>query len=738
MSFAIVAQNAPEKPKDKRSHGVFRGALKKDLTIYQGGARDKDGNLVIVKNDKLLTWNGIELKTRDDFCRELYKTSAGDLIEVGIERKDKEGKPQKLAVTVKLGGYAAALADLYAHADKRTRSWDWLKNSIAATEKSALHKKLQRIFDEHKLNQPWQALKDAQSREVDTYNSFELSSSCEMLLREPLTAHAYIEEATDDLARSFRFGDSGFTQLAAPLAKLMDRKVETFDPASLNLPESGRTKSEALKWWGKTATALLSQLDTTRAARDQLGDNWPEIHQQIVDFEYQWKGQPGYESCVKLIHQLRVLPHEPAEILPKLDVVLAELQEFVQGFADANLNKANAPTTTLDLSTVAEGRIWAFETEYGLIAVGDKGNTVWKGDVVPAVILDIGGNDTYIDCGVTSADRPVSVIIDLGGDDFYRSTKKWGVASGVGGTSIVIDRKGNDTYEASNWGVGAAYFGIGILLDEAGNDRYLGGDNTIGCAAYGLGAVIDLAGNDEYSSDVRSIGHGQPGGVGLVLDRAGDDVYRCGKQYGSGYGTKGEYQGWGIGCGFGYRSLAAGGIGVVVDVKGNDIYDAGEFGLGCGYFLGLGMVRDKAGDDIYHSSRYGLATGAHAAVGLFRDDAGNDIYEGKTAASIGGVWDIVTGYFYEGGGNDVYRCDGLGLGAAAQNAVGIVWDVSGNDVYRGRKTAIGSVGDAGYGGGRLARNFGIFIDGAGKDSYPDHRKNGQKTVQDEYGIFWDE
>ncbi|MHC4840085.1 MAG: PDZ domain-containing protein [Planctomycetota bacterium] len=736
-AVSSIAQEAPES-EIKSPHGHFGGAFRKNLTVYQGGARDAEGNIVIQKNDRILSWNGNELNSRDELCRAIYATTPNELVEVGIERKAKDGKLEKLAVTIRMGDFAAALENLYKFKDKSTRSWDWTKNSTAATENSKLRRKLSSTIHSNKLDDPWQALLDAHSREVNVYDAFELSSSCELLLRDPLSSHSYLEEATDDLSRAFRFGDSGFTQLAAPLAKLMDRRVETFDPADMNLPEAATTKTGAMRWWGDTATALLTQLDSSKQAREQAGDRWPSIHNQIMDFEFEWKGQPGHDKCVDLIHELRQLPHEPANVLPKLDTVLTELEKFVQGFADANLNGSNAPKTTIDLSRVADGRVWAFSTPYGLIAVGDKGNTIWKGDIVPAVILDLGGNDTYIDCGVTGSDQPVSVIIDLAGDDFYRSTKKWGVASGVGGTSILIDRDGNDTYDASNWGIGTAYFGVGVLVDEKGNDRYLGGDNSIGTAAYGCAAVVDLAGNDDYVSDINSIGHGQPGGVGLVLDRKGDDTYRCGKMYGSSYGTKGEYQGWGIGCGFGYRSLASGGTGVVIDVKGNDIYDAGEFGLGCGYFLGIGMVRDRAGDDIYHSSRYGLAAGAHAAVGLFRDDGGDDVYEGKTAASIAGVWDIVTGYFYEGGGNDVYRCDGLGMGAAAQNAVGIFWDAWGNDFYAGKKTTLGSAGDAGYGCGRLARNFGVFIDGAGNDTYPEHRKNKQTLVKDEYSIFIDE
>ena len=69
--------------KSKSPHGHFGGAFKKDLTVYQGGARDADGNLVILKNDRILTWNGRELKNRDELCRAIYATSPGEMVEVG-------------------------------------------------------------------------------------------------------------------------------------------------------------------------------------------------------------------------------------------------------------------------------------------------------------------------------------------------------------------------------------------------------------------------------------------------------------------------------------------------------------------------------------------------------------------------------------------------------------------------------------------------------------------------------
>ncbi len=733
IAGASVAQD--DKPPRKFTFGLMGVAMRADLTVYQGGARDADGNIVIMEKDKLLKWNGKELKSLDDFCRALYTTKPGELVDVEIATPGDGEKRLVTTVKVKLGDPKAAYKELYTHLDKRKRTYDWRRNA-AVTQGGPLRQKLLPLLKEHKLEQPWDNLTAAHERELDLWDSYENLSSTDLLLSDPLAAHQWITQASADFARS---GGLGFplSDLRTPLLQLLD-----VDGPAVDEPESTPAKGNA-NAYAKALTDLIRRLACVTAHEDASA--WAATCARVSAFAFAWRGEPGFADSARVVDDMRSMNRDVAPVILNLSSLLHQVDGWAGMYRD-EFPEAEPPQG-IDMSTFVEGKAVCFQTTLGLVAIGGTGRNVWKGGAnSPAIIVDVGGDDDYVDCAATASGHPVRIVIDRAGNDRYRSTQKWGVACGMLGTAIIDDHEGNDTYECGDWGIGAAFGGIGVLIDRKGHDRYLGGTNSIGCAAYGVGGVIDLEGNDIYDSHSMSVGVGQPGGVGFVLDHAGDDRYRCTGKTPSSYGTKGEWFGGGIGCGFGWRTLACGGVGLVVDVSGNDIYDAGEFGLACGYFMAVGAVRDMGGDDIYHSSRYGLAAAAHAAVGVFMDDRGNDVYEGKTAASIGGVWDIATGYFHDGAGNDVYRCDGLGLGAAAQNAFGIFWDAGGDDVYRsgsgdfqhGART-IGEVGGFEYAGGRLARNFGVFIDSGGTDNYPrDNRKNGTTVVENEYAIFRDE
>lgn len=728
----VLAQDS--KPPRKFTFGLFGGAMREDLTLYQGGARNEAGEIVIKENDRLLKWAGKELASLDDFCRALYATKPGDVVEVEISRPAEGDKRETLTVKIKLGDPKAAYKELYTHFDKRKRTYDWRKNK-AVTQGGPLRQKLWPQIQKHKLETEWDNLTAAHARELDLWDSYENLSSTDLLLSDPLASHQWIE----GLGRGMdRVGKIREWQVR-PVQQLLDRETQIGERGGPELPAPPGNKADAAAWWTSLADTTLGAADPLSKASES--QSWGDTCRQIREFEFHWRGQEGFAQSAAVVAAMRELGFDAANALQDLTWLLDYCQRVAHGFWNSVKKGEVAGTPDgLDMSTIVEGESVCFRSSYGLIAIGGENRNVWKGGPnAPAVILDLGGDDEYIDCAYTDGTRRVSIVIDLAGNDRYRSTGKWGVGCGMLGIAVIDDHAGDDIYECGDWGIGAAFGGIGLVVDRAGNDRFLGGTNSIGCAAYGIGGVIDLEGNDIYDAHIYSIGCGQPGGVGFVLDHAGDDRYRCTGKQPSAYGTQGEWMGGGIGCGFGWRTLACGGVGLVIDVKGNDIYDAGEFGLACGYFMAVGAVRDMDGDDIYHSSRYGLAAAAHAAVGVFMDDKGHDVYIGKTAASIGGTWDIVTGYFYDGTGNDVYRCDGLGLGACAQNGFGIFWDNGGDDVYQAGGSSLGFGGAAEYAGGRLAKNFGIFIDSGGTDSYPGKEdRNKTQVLATKYGLFWDE
>src|SRR5262249_39722819 len=111
-----------------------------------------------------------------------------------------------------------------------------------------------------------------------------------------------------------------------------------------------------------------------------------------------------------------------------------------------------------------------------------------------------------------------------------------------------------------------------------------------------------------------------------------------------------QYDCFGLGMGLGRRIYPrsdegnayalAGGVGVVIDLAGDDRYDSSNFSQACGYFFGVGLKLDLAGNDVHGAARYGIASGAHYGVGLFIDYGGKDTYASTGPVYTGAcAWD---------------------------------------------------------------------------------------------------
>jgi hypothetical protein len=219
---------------------------------------------------------------------------------------------------------------------------------------------------------------------------------------------------------------------------------------------------------------------------------------------------------------------------------------------------------------------------------------------------------------------------------------------------------------------GASFFGIGLHIDRAGNDTYFVDKWALGAAsAPGVGVLADESGDDWYIAALQSVGTGFNKGVGILRDAgAGEDRYQCWGVYRSKYSsdrTDAGYDGFGIGAGSGWRTTGGGnmpgrqcfigGIGLVSDSGGDDIYVGSAFGLGTGFMAGIGMLVDGSGNDTYvemKGKEYqgGFAEGLHNGTGFLLDRAGDDFYSGGIACGDG--WDLGIGYFVDIAGDDTY------------------------------------------------------------------------------------
>ena len=413
---------------------------------------------------------------------------------------------------------------------------------------------------------------------------------------------------------------------------------------------------------------------------------------------------------------------------------------------------ARAPVVPLDRRRYPglKGRFLMIrETPAGLMLIGDKGPNVYGMDA--ALIVDLGGDDLYMNNAgapviemhnkaVSKIRHPAAMVVDFEGDDRYINPGFAAVASGFFGLGIILDMAGNDFYSGGQLSLGASFFGMGCLMDMAGNDTYVSSEGGQGCGFFGAAQLFDGEGDDLYSGAKYVQGVGGARGLGLLHDAKGKDHYRAGWKQGSSYGTKGIYQAHSQGVGWGFRKHAGGGIGILLDSAGDDLYEAGNFSQGTGYFLGLGVLRDNGGDDVYRGSRYCQGAAAHQAAGVLLDFGGNDCYSGKIAANQGAAWDLSVACLADYKGDDQYKGSDLSLGAGAQNGVGLFFDGEGDDRYESPAGSLGFSGDLTYGGGRDAGNLGLFLDvGGGKDFFTlKERKNHLFSVTGNLEVFLDE
>lgn len=293
-----------------------------------------------------------------------------------------------------------------------------------------------------------------------------------------------------------------------------------------------------------------------------------------------------------------------------------------------------------------------------------RGNVdhVYRHDNV--LLVDLGGNDTYdnnagsnlIDLnygppgqaglkgvapvakgcqraipGLLAADcvPMAGMLLDLGGNDRYGVRKSPDLDAQCTADPIVTRMMTN----------GAGFLGVGVLTDRAGDDVYTGKTVANGAGhIFGVGVLHDKAGNDRYLEVRNGTGFGLVGGVGVWRDYAGNDVH-------------GFYLPAKLASGTGQNQTPGAG-GVIDDEDACDYqprYDVGGGNVGA-----VGVAMDDAGDDTYvggasaefiapqgasngGASSQGYANNQGAAA--FVDRAGTDSYSIFTAALGGdGAW----------------------------------------------------------------------------------------------------
>ncbi len=322
-------------------------------------------------------------------------------------------------------------------------------------------------------------------------------------------------------------------------------------------------------------------------------------------------------------------------------------------------------------------------TPIGKVIVGGPGPNVYRDDA--ALILDLGGDNLYLNnAGGTRPGMPVSLVIDWGGNNRYISNENFSQGAGVLGGGFLIDLGGNATFVSLDASQGVGFWGIGFLYHGDGNGVYTARSFSQGVGQMGVGLIVNSKGDNCYLCTYQGQGLGLFGGAGILIDEAGNDFYKLGGVVPDFRDPSKSTISMGQGFGQGVRpekgiNGVPGGIGMLIDEEGDDIYVADYFAQGASYYYGLGILNDMAGNDQYISGRYAQGAGIHSSVGVLIDQKGNDFYYSSFGVAQGMGHDFGIGFFQDAGGNDRFWGGTLVQGAATDGSLGIFINLKDND-----------------------------------------------------------
>lgn len=385
------------------------------------------------------------------------------------------------------------------------------------------------------------------------------------------------------------------------------------------------------------------------------------------------------------------------------------------------------------------------DTYYSLPAT--KSITNWT-----SIVLDGDGNDRYL------SDRALatSAVADWPG---RKGTEAIGPGAAYLGYAMLFDQRGDDLYRSHRPGLAAAFVGASILSDNDGRDVYDTYTQALGFATFGAAVLEDTSGNDSYRGFNAVQGHGGVNGFAALLDRQGNDRYEANDQVidfpspQTGQSNVSLAQGAGVGrrADFTDGHSQSGGIGLLMDGDGDDVYRCGVFGQGVGYWGGFGGLLDRAGNDRYEGRWYVQGSAAHFATGYLEDELGADTYVATMNMAQGSGHDFSLGMLLDREGGDSYQAPNLSLGSGNANGIGAFLDFGGNDVYASSGLTLGRAAEAPKGSLReRCLTLGLFYDGEGVDTYPDSTNwarnaaritnwtdRGFTASESQLGIFWD-
>jgi hypothetical protein len=251
---------------------------------------------------------------------------------------------------------------------------------------------------------------------------------------------------------------------------------------------------------------------------------------------------------------------------------------------------------------------------------------------------DAAGDDLYKGKAVAqgAAFAGLGVLRDRAGKDLYRVGMYGQAFAGVRGVGLLVDDRGNDVYLAGRWQADhERHAAHSLSLSQGfatGMRPFIGG---------GVAALVDRTGNDTYEADVYGQGVGYWYSLGILVDESGHDGYRL-HEYGQGSGIHLSagllVEGGGNDVYYGF-SLAQGAahdyaVGLLADHGGDDMYTADHYSQGRALNNSYAVLLDAGGNDGYFARRPAISQGVgddgkrreYGSISLMVDLGGKDRY----------------------------------------------------------------------------------------------------------------
>ncbi len=498
-------------------------------------------------------------------------------------------------------------------------------------------------------------------------------------------------------------------------------------PGTDSIPELAQRSATILLLATKTALDFREL-----ALRAVPHDSLPSLYKELIEpMEKPQKPgdstqaeEPFPESLWKWYSQ--------TDLLGKIDYTL------LNAGGDDLSNAFDAASRMLDSIPHNENYYWTCKTKFGTIILSGGTNNRYDDKGHYLMILDTGGDDVYTSGGSTGgANYPVGLLIDTDGNDQYISRNgEPNFGCGVLGYGMLTDLRGDDQYESSGcYAEGCGVAGIGLLLDRAGNDTYRAFESSQGFGFFGVGILADSLGNDKYSAYMECQGCGMTLGFGLLVDGAGNDRYIAEDDTILFPGQQSDKHNTSLsqGAGFGLRRdyvdahSFAGGVGILMDGAGNDYYSGGIFAQSIGYWYGIGVLDDRSGDDVYKAAFYAQSATAHMGISYFVDGGGSDSLTTTIAMGACCPHDFSESIFLKEGGKSIYSGVGNSLCTSMNSSMALFVDYGSNNVYATNNGFADCINYSNTGLRAETPTVAVFLSLGGNNKYPEGKMHGDST-----------